>query len=349
MEEKLKEVLHKGVAEHVFPGAVVGVLQGGKRTVIPVGHFTYEGSSPEVTTETPYDTASITKSVPVGLLALKFIEERKLSLDDQVNAYVPEITRPYAEQGLIRHLLTYSYVLQKNADPHYRVEALMGPDVLEYLFTREFEYMPGTHYQYSNAPANLLGLILERVSGERLYALSERLILEPLAMQRSTFSPANPKSVPPTEIDSWRGEVQGVVHDEQAFVLQRDGQDSGASGLFAPADDLLNVAELILARGVFRGSRLFAPETVDLMCTNALAGIGASCGVGWELSQPRFMGQYANEHMIGKTGFTGASIAINPRTSRACVLLSNRTYPTRTDAEGISAVRRVVADIVFSP
>ncbi|OGG59272.1 hypothetical protein A2765_06680 [Candidatus Kaiserbacteria bacterium RIFCSPHIGHO2_01_FULL_56_24] len=349
MEEQLLDVLTEGVAARVFPGAVVGVLKEGQRTIIPVGRFAYEQSSPAVAEETLYDTASITKSIPVGLLTLKFIEEGKLSLDDRVNTFIPEITRPHAEQGRIRHLLTYSYILKKNSDPQYKVEALTARDILEYLFTREFEYLSGAHYQYSNAPANLLGLILERVSGERLYKLSTRIILDPLEMRRSTFSPADTKSIPPTEVDSWRGVVQGVVHDEQAFILQRDGQDSGASGLFAPANDLLHIAEMVLANGVFKGRRLFKPETIELMRTNALADIGASCGIGWELDQPHFMGKYSHAHMLGKTGFTGTSIVIDPRTKRACVLLSNRTYPQRANIEASRAVRRTVADIVFAP
>lgn len=348
-ESLIRSRLRRAVEDHVFPGCVVGVLhKTGERTLLPYGQFTYDADSPVVRAETVYDVASITKSVPLGLLALKFIEEGRLSPNDRVITYLPEIQTPGVEEATIRNLLTYTYVLKKNPDPTFTLERSTADDIRRYLFTAELAFAPGTRYQYSNTPANLLGFILERIAGEKLYALAQRMVLEPLSMRLATFAPLLPSSIPPTEITSWRGEIQGVVHDEQAYVLQRGGQDSGAAGLFASAGDLLNAEEMILGEGVFRTQRLFAPESMALMKNNAIADIGASSGIGWELNEPRFMGTLAGSQTFGKTGFTGTSLVIDPEKGVAFVILSNRTYPTRSNADAINQLRRDISDIVLS-
>ncbi len=349
-ETGLRERLNRAISEKIFPGAVVGIANGsGDRKIISVGSFTYDAESPRVTDNTIYDLASITKSIPVALLTLLFIERGKLSLDDRVIKYIPEIHIGYAEKGLIRHLLTYTYALKKNTDPNFSYENSSAKDVLDFHFRREFEFLPGTQYQYGNAPANLLGIILERISGERLDVLAEKMISLPLGMKHSTFHPRDKHQVPPTEIVSWRGTIQGIVHDETAFILQREGYIAGCAGFFSNVDDLLNVLEMIQNNGEFKGRRILREKTIAFMTANALSDIGQSHGMGWELNQPRFMGRFAHERMIGKTGFTGTCCIADLVTGRSFVLLSNRTYPRRGNNESFYQLRRDIADTIFMP
>ncbi len=346
----IRERATKAIADKVFPGCVVGITnKTGERNILPFGNFTYETDASPVLENTVYDTASITKTIPVALIALKFVEQEKLSLEDKIMEYVPEITTPHADEALIRHLLTYTYVLKKNSDPNFSYEHLQAKDVLDFLYKRELEYLPGTHYQYGNAPANLLGVVLERLSGEKLYTLAQKMIFEPLGMHDSTFHLINKELIPPTEITSWRGEIQGIVHDETAYLLQNGGFDPGCAGLFSSVGDLLNVAEMTLNEGLYKGDKIFDKRTIDMMKSDALEEIGQSHGIGWELNQPRFMGRYTNESMIGKTGFTGTCCIVDPISGLAMVLLSNRTYPKRGNSDAFYALRRDIADIVFAP
>lgn len=345
----LRERLERAITEHVFPGAALGVIEkGGERTLCSVGRFTYDADSPKVHDDTVYDVASITKSVPVALLALQYLEEGLLGLDESVVKYLPEIRTPHAEQAQIRHLLTYTYILEKNVDPNFSYEHVQASDIHDFLYTRPFAFPPGTQYAYSNTPANLLGIILERLSGKKLHALARERVLEPLCMHSSTFQPEIPSAIPPTEVIPWRGEIQGVVHDETAFILERDGFDPGCAGLFSNVDDLLNVAGMLLNDGMYEGVQFVSPKTIVAMTTNALSAIGESSGIGFELNQPQFMGKNSHEHMIGKTGFTGTSFVIDMERGRAVVLLSNRTYPKRSSSDAISRVRADISDIVFS-
>ncbi len=351
MKGKIKARLEQGVYERVFPGAVVGVVEkSGERAIVAVGKFTYDSDAPSVTDDTVYDTASITKSVPVALLVWWALERNLLSLDDPVTKYIPEITIPDADKGRIRHLLTYTYYLQKNPDPNFSYARYSARDIFEFLYTRPFAFLPGTQYQYSNTPTNLLGIILERITKKKLYELAQEIILDPLQMTSATFHPSDPTHIPPTEIVDWRGVVQGVVHDETAYLLQKEGYDAGCAGLFSNADDLLNPIEMILNGGIFKTARICELGSIVGMSTNALDVIAQWSGIGWELNQPRFMGAYSHEHMMGKTGFTGTCMIIDLKRQRGFVMLSNRTYPTRPEnADAIVTVRRDLADIIFAP
>jgi CubicO group peptidase (beta-lactamase class C family) len=347
-ESAIRDRAARAIAEKVFPGCVIGI-EDTVKNIFSFGNFTYEPNSNLVHEDTVYDVASITKTIPIALTALTFIEKGLLGLNDRVIDYVPEITTENADKALIRHLLTYTYILKKNSNPNFSYENSQAKDILDFLYHREFEFLPGTHYQYSNAPANLLGIILERLSRERLYTLAKKSILDPLKMESSTFHPEDKKAIPPTEIISWRGEVEGIVHDETACILQREGLNAGCAGLFSNAEDLLNVADMLFHDGLFRGNKVFDTQTISLMTTNALNDIERWSGIGWELNQPKFMGAHAHEHMIGKTGFTGISYVIDPERRRAVVILSNRTYPRRpTNTDSINAFRRDIADIVFA-
>ncbi len=346
----VRERIERAIAGKIFPGAVVGVVnKEGDRKIISAGSFAYESDSSRVTEETAYDMASVTKSIPVALMAFMFIEQNKLSLDDKVIKYIPEIKIKDAEKGLIKHLLTYTYALKKNPDPNFSYEHAKVSDILDFHFNRDFDFLPGTEYRYGNAPANLIGIILERISGKKLYNLAREMIFLPMNMKNSTFSPENKNMIPPTEIVSWRGTIQGVVHDETAFILQNDGYNPGCAGLFSNAGDLLNVAEMILNGGLYKGKKILIEQTIDVMKSNALREIGQSHGIGWELNQPRFMGRFAHEGMIGKTGFTGTCCIVDPKNGIAMVLLSNRTYPKRGNPDAFYSLRRDIADIVFTP
>src|SRR3712207_9304550 len=75
--------LEKAIADHVFPGAVVGIYKNGERTVLPVGHFTYESGARAMTNDAIFDVASVTKAIPVACLALTRSEEHTSELQSR--------------------------------------------------------------------------------------------------------------------------------------------------------------------------------------------------------------------------------------------------------------------------
>ncbi|HYF29330.1 MAG TPA: serine hydrolase, partial [Candidatus Paceibacterota bacterium] len=226
-----------------------------------------------------------------------------------------------------------------------------GERLLRLLLTRDFEKRPGTVFRYTNIPAALLGLVVERVYGATLDKLADSHFFKPLGMSRSTFYPETYplEEIPPTEVDSWRGEVRGIVHDESAWLAKKDHTIFGHAGLFSTADDLLTFMEMLLNGGEAGGRKFFSEEIITQMETNHIPELHDSTGLGWELNQPRFMGRHCTPKTFGKTGFTGSLCAIDRSKEIAYVILSNRTYPQRPpDSAAINAFRAAVGEVVFS-
>jgi CubicO group peptidase (beta-lactamase class C family) len=326
MRNELGERIARAIEEKVFPGCVVGLVrENGDRFILPLGRLTYDTDAPDVRDDSIYDVASLTKSIPTASLALSLIEARKLRLDVPVSAYVPELRNDRG--AIIEDLLRYrvggvrlSTLKDKTAD------ALLASALESGL---EWRGEP----RYTNLPALLLGLVVERVDGASLHDLAHEHFFGPLYMRSTSFFPdveLTKSHIAPTEVDEWRGEVRGVPHDESAYVLAQGGRASGHAGLFSNAPDLLNFFEALLSHD--------HPAIVA----------GGTEGLGWQTHGSPFMGKGSGRRTFGKTGFTGTSCLIDPDKGVALVILSNRTYPTRPqNNDAINAFRTDIADIVF--
>lgn len=347
-EKQIQDRIARAIDAKVFPGCVVGVVHAsGERWILPFGFFADKSSRP-IEESSIFDVASITKSIPSASLALKLIEEGRISPEDQAARFLPELNNSYRNKIFIKHLLTQTldYGIRLSAYKDRTPE-----EILEIIFKAELKSRPGSKFSYSNATSVLLGLVVERVYGQQLDFLSEKYFFQPLSMTRTTFHPKrfSLENIVPTEIDPWRGYlIQGEVHDESAFRLSQK-YIPGSAGLFSTAPDLLNFLEMLLNEGVFQGQKIFEKATLQMMSRNWIEDIGEKSGLGWELDQKRYMGRFSSSSTIGKTGFTGCSCLVDLDKKIGLVILSNYTYPRRKpDAVLINQVRSDIADIVLS-
>lgn len=346
MENRIAEIVNKAIAEKIFPGCVVGVIKNGSKIILPFGNYTYEDGAKAMQADSIFDIASITKSIPTSSLALLLIDRGKMRLDDKLISFVPEFQNPDREQVLIWHLLTHTLDFDLTLSSLKDQE----PDaILRHIFTAHFKSKPGTRYAYVNATSILLGLVIERVSKVQLDVFAKEKFFEPLKMENTSFHPKNKRDIVPTEFDAWRGRLlQGEVHDESAYVLSKK-YTVGSAGLFSNAPDLLTFLEMLLQKGVYKRKRYISKMMIEQMYTNQLRKLGMYGGLGWELYQPQFMGEYATKNTFGKTGFTGCLVLCDPEKQIGIVILSNFTYPKRKSDKNIrDRVFREVADIIFS-
>ena len=321
IESAINERAARAIRERVFPGCVVGVVHSaGYRLVIPSGHLTYEPGSAEVTAQTVYDLASVTKSVATASLALSLIAERKLALADRISRYIPELRN---DQGAtIEDLLRY----RVHGVHLSKLKLRTFEEIRTHALEHGFDALPGDSI-YTNLPAFFLGMAIERVGNASLAELAHRYLFAPLSMEATTYFPS-PSDCAPTEIDD-RGEVRGLAHDESTYVFARAGHTIGHAGLFSTAPDLLTFLESLLSG------------------RNDDIAEGAQAGLGWQ-TKGAFLGAHASVGSYGKTGFTGTSVCIDPVKGLAFVILSNRTYPTRpVDNVAINAFRSDIADILL--
>jgi CubicO group peptidase (beta-lactamase class C family) len=356
MEESIAAAAERAIAERVFPGCVVGVVRAdGRQFVLPFGRYTYEPDAPVVTADTIYDTASLTKSIPTASLALQLIEEGRLALDDRLMTYLPEFRNAQRDAVLIKHLLTYTLDGYGFASTAAQVLGKTVPevtkdDVLHILLTHDFERPPGSVFKYSNIPAALLGLVVEAVADQTLDVLAQERFFGPLGMSHSTFHPERLPllDIVPTERTEWRGLVHGTVHDESAFICAREGKVMGHAGLFSTAPDILRFLAMLLRGGEVDGKRFFTRATINQMGTNQIPELGASTGLGWELNQPRYMGDACTPHTFGKTGFTGTLCVCDMEKRVGFVILSNRIHPERpADSSAINRFRKEIGEVVL--
>ena len=313
---------------------------------------------------TVFDIASMTKVCPTSTLALSYILEGSLSVDDKVVNYIPELQTNYLDDIRIFHLLTHSLDYRV---PMKTLREFTPEKILEALFTYKFNAPPGYAFNYGNPASVLLGIVLCRLTGKDLQEQGRERFFRPLQMDRSGWDPLtrpeNPiprEQIAPTEICSFRGrEIQGEIHDESAWVL-RKLFPVGSAGMFSCVPDLLKFVQMMLNDGICNDGpceggkcpRRIAPAGIlRLASTNAFVdpAYGNCTGLGWELDAPKFMGTKVSPNAFGKTGFTGASIVADPHKGAAVVLLSNFTYPHREpNADRIHAFRAKLSDTFFS-
>ncbi|MEJ2634074.1 MAG: glycoside hydrolase family 3 N-terminal domain-containing protein [Calditrichia bacterium] len=333
--------IDQAIADSVFPGAQIAVVHDGKLIASrSFGHQTYDADSPEITSETMYDLASVTKVIATTAIAMRLYEQKKLRLDIPVKSYLPQFSGGMKDSVTVRHLLTHSAgilwwdALWKNAKTK--------EEALNYIYSLPLVYAPGDSMIYSDLGLIMVGQIIETVTGRSLDQLARQMIYEPMGMTETMFNP--PKSllsrIAPTEIGGSmnRGLIHGEVHDENAFFL---GGVSAHAGLFSTAQDLAKFSQMLLNGGIYKNKRFYSPETIKYWTTAQNIPPGSNRALGWDTPSAKgsSAGDYFSTGSFGHLGFTGTSIWIDPNRKIAIVLLTNRVYPSR-EKKGIYGARR---------
>jgi CubicO group peptidase (beta-lactamase class C family) len=324
--DDISRIVEKGISAGGFPGAAVvvghkgvSVLQRG------YGRLDWASSSPSVSpSHTIYDLASLTKVIGTTTAIMILFDQGRVSLDAPVSRYLPEFSGGEKSLVTVRQLLTHRSGLPAGRDiwriTHDPAEAR------RIILDTPLQSHPGEYYEYSDLGADVLGYIVEAVSGQPLDEFLQDYVFHPLGMYDTGFRPdaSLRDRIAPTEVSPPRGyPLQGEVHDENAFAM---GGVAGHAGLFSTAADLSVFAEMMLSGGEYKGVRIIADSTVQLFTTRA-AGHRA---LGWDTPTGSYgSGHYLSPSAYGHTGYTGTSIWIDPERDMFVVLLTNRVHEAR--------------------
>jgi serine-type D-Ala-D-Ala carboxypeptidase len=332
-------VLLDAVRARVFPGAAYSIFCRGDVLTGAMGRYTYHEASAEVSPDTIYDVASLTKVVATTPMAMLLYERGKLQLDLKLGEILPQFLipdpDPRREQVTLRMLLAHSSGLPAYEKLFLRAHG--REEMLRALYSVPLTADPGTRAEYSDVGFMLLGLALERLAGESLDTFVMRDIFARLDMGDTVFLPSQALvgRLAPSEDDrEFRHRVVcGEVNDENAWAL---GGIAGHAGLFSTAVDIAKLSAPLLSGG----APVFQRETIDLFTRREPSPPGTSRSLGWDTpSQPSSSGKYFSPHSYGHLGFTGTSLWIDPERDLAITLLTNRTWPNRGSQEGIRRVR----------
>lgn len=323
----LDGAIEKAVAKNSPIGAVLWLEQTGKTHRFVRGQRALEPGPEELTEETIFDLASLTKVVATAPAVMMLVEQGKLDLEKTVQTYLPEFQGEGRELICLRHLLTHTSGLKPGIP---REPEWTGYDEgIQRAVSTVPDAPPDSFFRYSDINFILLGEVVRRVSGESLAAFTQRQLFSPLKMTATRYLPPadwQPKTAP-TEKDENGVMLRGVVHDPTA---RRMGGIAGHAGLFSNAGDLARFARMILNGGELEGTRVLKTETLQQMQrVQTAATIYERRGLGWDLesafSRPR--GDLFPIGSFGHTGFTGTSLWLDPYSKTFVIFLSSRLHP----------------------
>ena len=331
------------------PGLAVAAVRG--EAVVYAQGFgvtSVEAGGAAVTPATLFHVASLTKPL-TGTVVLRLVERGVLALDRPVAEAVPwlRFADPAAAPGVtLRRLLSHTAGLPLFSSAGYRPYGPRDPGALRRWVRRSLPRCrlvapPGARYAYSNAGIALAGFVAAAAAGRPFPALLQELLLDPLAMRRTTLDPAVAMTYP-VALPHARGLAGGlaVVHR-----FPHDGALAPAAGALSSVLELANFASLHLTGGRFRGRRLLAPESVAAMharhtATEEPAGPD---GHGLTFGTDVYKGVRIAEH-DGEGGWGTGQLLLAPDRGAGVVALCN-AYRARLTAAAATLVLDRLLDL----
>ncbi len=341
---RIDTIVERYVAEEAIPGAVVGVMRHGKVVYRKAfGKRQVVAADEDMTLDTRFDLASLTKPVAVATSVMQLVERGDITLGDRVDKYIPKF-RGWATKESprdtvnirIADLLTHTsglpaYVSLKRLKTTYpKAEFPCRDSVIHYIASCDRVATARTAKLYSCLNYITLAYIVEQVTGMPIDEYAETNIFRPLGMYNTCYMPSDEYSalVAPT-MSEGGATLRGAVHDP----LAREGMGgvSGNAGLFSTLDDLMIYASMLLNDGAWGGVEILAPRTARAMMMRPRGYEAFNRTLGWEhfdtCSQTG--GDLLSGSTIGHTGATGTSIVIDPENDLIIVMLTNRAHITK--------------------
>jgi CubicO group peptidase (beta-lactamase class C family) len=386
--EKLKtidSIALSGIDKRAYPGCqVVFALDGKIFYNKSFGHPRYEDTV-KVTNGDIYDLASVTKVAATTLAIMKLVEEKKISLDEKLGTYLPELKGSNKQDLIIRDVMTHQAGLQAWIPFYLKTLHKGQPDpaiyqhhpseryplrVAEELYIRkdypdlvyraimDAPLQPTRDYKYSDMGFYLLRRIIEKETGEPMEETLSASFYRPLGLSTTGYLPRKrfPASrIMPTEYDTiFRKQlIRGDVHDPGAAML---GGVSGHAGLFSDAVDLAVLLQLFLNNGEYGGKQYFLPSTIKEFTRVQFPANGNRRALGFDKPTLNSMSdgpscKSASPKSFGHSGFTGTYIWADPENRLSYIFLSNRVYPDASNEKIVemnirTRIHQVMYDIL---
>jgi CubicO group peptidase (beta-lactamase class C family) len=345
--ERLKaidEAANDAIKAKQCPGAVILIVRNGKVAYRKsFGQRAVEPKKEDMTADTVFDLASLTKPVATAASIHHLAQRGKLRLDDPVSKHLPAFGK---EKVTLEHLLLHTSGLAAGNPVANYTDG--KKKAIEKICELRLAADPGKKFVYSDLGYILLGAVVEKVSGESLDDYARKHLFEPLGLSEMTFRPdkrLKERCAPTQKVkEEW---LLGVVHDPRARAL---GGVAGHAGLFGTADDLAVFAQMLLDGGKFGKNRILDESTVKLFTTPLDVPTGKRTP-GWDARTSYSGNRGSKFDGYGHTGFTGTSMWIDPSSRTAVIVLTNRVHPDgKGDVRKLrSRVATLAAEAIVKP
>jgi CubicO group peptidase (beta-lactamase class C family) len=353
----LHESLDRLVASGEYAGYVDLVARDGNVVDFHSGGMRDLAAHTPMTPDTIVHIHSMTKLVTtVGFM--KLVEDGRVQLSDPVEKYLPALAHrkvfkggtvdapeleaadhPMTVKELLNHTAGYYYPETWSADPVPRMlmerakiwESSDLDDFVRRIATLPLHQQPGTRFRYG-IHLDLLGAIIEKVTGQRLDRYLQQAVFDPLRMTDTGFW------VPAGKRDRLAIQYQresGILKPMPNLIPEPGpgfGFLSGGGGLYSTASDYARFAQMMLNGGSLDGVRILGRKTVELMTTDSLVGLadphpfgqkelgfGLGVRIMTTLGLSRHLG---SPGMFGWDGATTTLYWIDPKERMVSILLT---------------------------
>jgi CubicO group peptidase (beta-lactamase class C family) len=347
--DRIATTINADIAKGVIPGGALLIARKGK-----IVYFESFGWLDAVA-KTPMPKNAIFRiysmSKPItSVAAMILVEQGKLLLSDPVQKYIPAFanmkvavqmpgtpdielvpaTRPITIQDLLRHTsgLTYGFMSGTPVAKMYAEANLLGfsttnSDFADAIAKLPLAAQPGSNWNYSNS-TDVLGRVIEVVSGQSLYQFEKENILDPLGMTDTGFFVADAakhkRVAEPLPTDNRVVSMQPVSNPRLPTKWEAGGQ-----GMVSTALDYAKFLQMMEDGGALDGHRILGPATVAFMISDQLGQIGAGptaylpgpaygFGLGFAVRREAGLGRYpgsSGDYYWG--GAAGTSFWVDPK------------------------------------
>ncbi len=355
--------LKNEIATNKIPGAVVMIQRKGKLAYFETFGVRDPATKAPMTPNTIFRIYSMSKPITT-VAAMMLVEEGKLALDEPLSKYIPSFAnvkvgvekkdegdhivldlvapkRPITIQDLMRHTsgLTYGFfgegvVKKAYVDAHVFAGDPDNAEFAEKLAKLPLAYQPGSTWDYSHS-TDILGRVIEVVSGKSLYQFEKERILDPLGMTDTGFYVTD-KAKQALIAEPFPNERKIGNDAEMNDPRISQKWESGGGGMVSTIADYGRFMRMLVNGGTLDGKRYLSPKTVAFMSANHVgpaAGVtpgpyylpGPGFGFGLGFAVRTEAGVSAMEGSIGElnwSGVGGTTFWIDPKEDMFVIFMS---------------------------
>ena len=366
--EKVGDYFRREVAAGHIPGAVVLIQQHGRAVLLQSIGVRDVATGAPMTPDTIFRIYSMSKPI-TSVAVMMLVDDGRLRLGDDVATYIPAfaevkvadtardgktvqslqpLARPITIEDLLRHTsgITYGFYGETAVRKLYATSNLFDDDIDNATFANRLAKLPlaeqpGTVWDYGHS-ADVLGRVIEVVSGQSLYQFEKERLLDPLGMHDTAFSLADAdkrgRVAEPLPQDRFDEPIAGL--DDPVRPRR---WESGGAGMTSTLGDYARLAQMLLNGGTLDGRRYLKAETVASMTRDHLgpeiahddfyhpgpdSGFGLGFAVRISAAPPFTSGEYRWD------GVGGTFFFIDPKDDMfAVVMMQSPTQRGRIEIE----------------
>ena len=293
--QRVGDLIRQEIAAGKMPGAIILIQQHGHPVYFECFGVRDLESRHPMTPDSIFRIYSMSKPI-TSVAAMMLVEDGKLALEDPVGKYIPAfadvkvgiekmdengkpvlvlepLARPITIKDLLRHTsgLTYGFYGDTLVRKLYANSGLFEDDPDNAAFAERIAKLPlaeqpATRWDYGHS-TDVLGRVIEVISGQTLYEFEKQRLLDPLGMSETAFFVADPalrlRIAQPVPDDPFDRPLAGI---KDSTVPRR--WESGGAGMVATIGDYARFAQMLLNGGTLEGRRYLKPETIALMVSD---------------------------------------------------------------------------------